>query len=76
MLEIVHSSSNQDVSQQTLHHGARFGPTQRFSGSSRWVLPRAKNDDPAADTVVVANSEAGSVFIPNEDGTEDAAELW
>lgn len=76
LLELVPPSFNQDESQRTLRHGARFGPTRRCSGSSRWVLPRATNDNPAADMLVVGNAEAGSVYIPNEDGTEDVAELW
>lgn len=32
--------------------------------------------DLAADVFTVANAEAGAVTIPNEDGTEDVAELW
>ena len=30
----------------------------------------------AADVFTVPNAEAGTLTIPNEDGTEDVAELW
>ena len=72
-------SVNQNVFQGSLRHDAGFGSDQRCPSSSRWVASsyEEKSSFIAANMrMTVADAEAGTVSIPNEDGTEDLAELW